>query len=432
MDLKKITGFMNGKSFIWFICCIGCSYQLANLILRYFRFEVRTDTIQQYPEVIEVPEMDFYFPLGTLLNISAVYERYPDKLASICNEIFRSRNASINSLEDFEKYCSDLQEAVFSIDKYLFSVLTVGDIEDLTDDPRPFIGSIYTLETKENYLETGICKMNRYLNAGGIFIRVYCRNDSIPLSFKYSHGSGGNNFFLYIEHSIDVPFAFRFANHDDCISHHPQKYEIMKKSIGEHFTIITYFHRQVQMNQPWPSSNPCLEYNRMIVLAKCLNASILNSPPYSFYDVILPFGVYPRNTQFVDPYSEPTGQFLNFFKNCSQFIVKPSCLEIEYFTTCQVYHDQVLVQSPRMILVDAPNEPDRILKANFKSEADDLSYSCYSVLGIWFGFNIYDKWTSWNKKGFCCSKGKKRRKKDERKRPAVSQLKIIREIEIDI
>uniref|UniRef100_T1K835 Uncharacterized protein n=1 Tax=Tetranychus urticae TaxID=32264 RepID=T1K835_TETUR len=433
---EKIARFLNGKSLIWFICFSGCSYQLFNLTYRFISWESRTDTIHRYPEVVLIPEIDFYFPLGTLLHMNAVYKRYPDEIASLCMKLFGTKNVTINSVSDFDEHCSALKEAIFSSDVFLSKVLTIGDIEELTEDPRPFIKAIYSLDTKQNYLETKVCNMSRHLNAGGIFMRITCRNDSKPLSYAFSHGSGGNNFLIYLEHTIDTPFGFRFSNHDDPISHHTAKYEFMKKSTDVHYTIITYFHRQVESVQDLLG---CSNYNRMNVLFECLNSTVQSSSPFVFYDAIISFGTLPRNTKFIDPYDEPTGQFFNLFKSCTELIVKPRCDDVDYYTTFQVFHDQVLVQSPRQILIDTPNAPDRILVTSLKMTLDSLMYSCYSILGIWFGFSVCDKWTQWNAESncgwcFCCcclSKLRKRKKSGSRKRAPVSQLKIIREIETD-
>uniref|UniRef100_T1KDM4 Uncharacterized protein n=1 Tax=Tetranychus urticae TaxID=32264 RepID=T1KDM4_TETUR len=197
-------------------------------------FDPKLSTIFQ---PLEVPAIDFFFPMVTVLNFSTFYHRRPTELVYWCKVLFNKPNVTINSVQEFDQHCSNLSLLVTRSTSWLPALLTVGDVEELTQDPRELIDEIYSFnDIRKNLFDTKICTKKRFLNGYGLFVRISCRNGSLPFTRENTSGLGGNNFIL--ENRIKVPYTFRFASGNRSIGNQGSQYIFIEPPKNK-YTILT-------------------------------------------------------------------------------------------------------------------------------------------------------------------------------------------------
>uniref|UniRef100_T1KDL9 Uncharacterized protein n=1 Tax=Tetranychus urticae TaxID=32264 RepID=T1KDL9_TETUR len=385
--------FLKDRPKIWICCFILCAFQSYDLIKNFIEFDVRSEIIYNFSQPLEVPDIDFFFPIATLLNFSAYYQRRPTELVYLCKILFNKPNVTINSVQEFDQHCSNLSLLVTQSTSWLPAMLTVGDVEELTQDPRELIDEIYSFnDIRKNLFETKVCTKNRFFNGVGVYVRISCRNGSLPLTRENTSGLGGNNFILGIKNRIQKPFLFRFASGERIIATQASRYVFVNPPNNKYYTIISYFSRQVTTSLPWPYKTKCLHYDKDKSLNQCMNKHLLNlSNPTLSLDAVIQFNQHPKNTRFTNGLLDSTGAFMNFLNQCSKLIDKPECYEVIYHTSAKIYIDQESSGSSSTFAVDVPIEPDVNFIAHEKLTLIELLVASYSVLGVYFGVTVYDK-----------------------------------------
>uniref|UniRef100_T1KDL4 Uncharacterized protein n=1 Tax=Tetranychus urticae TaxID=32264 RepID=T1KDL4_TETUR len=387
--------FLKGRPKIWICCFILCALQSYDLIKNFIEFDVRSEIIYNFSEPIEVPDMDFFFPIVTLLNFSAFYHRRPTELVYWCKTLFNKPNVTINSVQEFDQHCSNLSLLITQSSTWLPALLTVGDVEELTQDPREVIDGITNMEgTPYEMFSRKICTKKRFLCGFGVFVRISCRNGSLPLTSEKG-GLGGNNYILTIQHRIDQTFGFRFASHKRNIKSKASEYLFIEPSKDHFYSVFAYFNRQVTTSLPWPYKTKCINYNKDKTMAECLNSHLLNlSKPTISLDSVIPFKYYPRNTRFTNGFLESSGLFMEFLGQCTKLVEKPECREVAYHTNAKIYVDSAPAagsSTMSTMIVDKPIDPDLHVIAHEKWTFVEFLVSLYSILAIYFGVNVFFK-----------------------------------------
>uniref|UniRef100_T1KDM1 Uncharacterized protein n=1 Tax=Tetranychus urticae TaxID=32264 RepID=T1KDM1_TETUR len=384
--------FLKSKSKIWICCFILCACQSIDLINNFIQFDVRTEIIYNFSQPLEVPDVDFFFPMVTVLNFSAFYHRRPTELVHWCKILFNKSNVTINSVQEFDQHCSNLSLLIGQSSTWLPALLTVGDVEELTQDPRELIDEIYTFNSiRKNLFDTKICTKKRFLNGYGLLVRISCRNGSLPFTRENTSGLGGNNFILSIKNRIKRPFGFRLSSSKRIVNQGSQ-YISIDPPIDKYYTVTSYFTRQVTTSLPWPYKTKCLHYDKDKTMTDCLNSHLLNQSNQAItIDSVAPFKFYPKKARFTNGLLDSTGAFMSFLNQCSKLIDKSECYEVNYYTSAKIYIDQEYSKSSCMFQVDIPINPDVYFIAQEKLTLTELLVSLYSVLGVYFGVTVYDK-----------------------------------------
>uniref|UniRef100_T1KDL8 Uncharacterized protein n=1 Tax=Tetranychus urticae TaxID=32264 RepID=T1KDL8_TETUR len=385
--------FLKNKSKIWILCFILCAYQSIYSIHNFIQFDVRSEIIYNFSQPLEVPDIDFFFSMVTVFNFSAFYHRRPTELVHWCKILFNKPNVTINSVQEFDQHCSNLSLLITQSSTWLPALLTVGDVEELTQDPRELIDEIYSFnDIRKNLFDTKICTKKRFLNGYGLFVRISCRNGSLPFTRENTSGLGGNNFILGIKNRIKFPYTFRFASGNRSIGNQGSQYIFIEPPKNKYYTVITYFTRQVTTSLPWPYKTKCLHYDKDKTITDCLNSHLLNlSDPAISIDSVVPFKHYPKNTRFTNGYLDSSGVFVNLLNKCNKLAENPECREVVYRTSFKIYTDEAPAVASCMMLVDVPTDPDVNFIAHEKWTLTELLVALYSVLAVYFGVNVYDK-----------------------------------------
>uniref|UniRef100_T1KHR2 Uncharacterized protein n=1 Tax=Tetranychus urticae TaxID=32264 RepID=T1KHR2_TETUR len=373
--------FLNRKVFILTFCLIGCSIHLFTVVNEFLKFPVRTDIIYDYPEKMIVPEIDIILYNIDLLNMTALYLKYPEKMENACEFLMKSANLENNSSADCIKFLRSYYEKSY----HVANMLTVGDVERLNVESL----IIESESAFADFIRNDLCAVKKYFSAMNTFIRVSCREDSKPIEKRLMRNIATDNHFC-IQHHIYNRFGVRFAHQNSSIDSYVFNYLEVEREAGENvFTILRYKETTIESRE-WPYQTNCRHYKKENKFSQCLREKISHLYPgvVEFEDVIQ-VGQFPSHFKFEDLKTR-TNETLSLIQSeCTKLVKQPQCIEKTYRTRGRSLKEKG--SGIGLICLDNLIDFNIILKTYPKSTFTELLIYISSILGIWFGISIYGK-----------------------------------------
>uniref|UniRef100_T1KHR5 Uncharacterized protein n=1 Tax=Tetranychus urticae TaxID=32264 RepID=T1KHR5_TETUR len=372
--------FLNRKVFILTFCLIGCTIHLFHVVNEFLKFPVQTDIIYDYPEKMIVPEIDIILYNIDLLNMTALYLKYPEKMENACEFLMKSANLENNSSVDCIKFLKSYYERSYHVG----NMLTVGDVEQLNTESL-----IVNKSNVADFIRNDLCTAKKYFSAMNTFIRVSCREDSKAIERTLVRNIMPGNRFC-IQHNIYHLFGVRFAHQNSSIDSYVFNYLEVEREAGESlFTFLRYRETTIESSE-WPYQTNCRHYKKEDIFSQCLREKISHAYPgvVEFEDVIQ-VGQFPSHFKFEDLKTR-TNETLSLIQSeCTELVKQPQCIEKTYQTRGRSLKEKG--SGIGLICLDNLIDFNIILKTYPKSTFTELLIYISSILGIWFGISIYGK-----------------------------------------
>ncbi|XP_053209093.1 uncharacterized protein LOC128393016 [Panonychus citri] len=383
----------NKKIVFFSFCFVGCIYQLVTVSYEFFQFKVRTEITFEYPKEIEIPDIDIQIPIVNLLNMSAVYMRYPKEMVKICKDLVDlDLNENINSIHKFSNYCSSLNQLPNLSSGKIMPILTIGDIQQLTIDPRNMIIAIDNFFLNMDLLKEGFCEVARYHNQVFVHMRISCRQNSNPIVMKIPKSGHGDYHLLRVSLRIPTAFKLRLSKANSSLANYPYNYNMIDPQSKMFKVVVIKFRRLLSYSLPWPYETSCRHYDESVFLLDCINRRSLQIDNQIIHSQsTIPFNEHQSQVKFGD-----THKLKKCFDECSALIKQPECESTIIYSEADEHAENVLsskYQGKMFIYLIAPIDMDTISRAFPQNTLIEYLIYVSSTLGLWFGISVYGQLT---------------------------------------
>uniref|UniRef100_T1JZL9 Uncharacterized protein n=1 Tax=Tetranychus urticae TaxID=32264 RepID=T1JZL9_TETUR len=381
--------YFNKKVLILTFCSAGCSIQLFQVLSQFIQFPVRTEIIYDYPSKMIVPDFDIFIRNTNLLNLTEIYLKQPKKITQICKSFVQPSNATIETLEQFNDFCSKAFKS-YEFGLSLGKILTVGDIEATNVEPlipKVRVGDI---------IRSDLCSIERHFNSINTFLRVSCKENSKPIEKQLVRNIEADERFC-IMHNIYNKFGVRFAHTNSSINPTIVSYNDIEREKGENvLTFLRYREITIESSE-WPYQPNCRHYNKTEIFNECLRKKLFQLYPGTIHmEDVVRAGELAKDSKFEDLRTRLHSPVSQKRKECAELVKRPQCVEKTYQTQGKTFKEKG--RGIGMICLESQVDFNIILKTYPKYTLTEILIYISSILGIWFGVSIYGRLME----GFVC------------------------------
>uniref|UniRef100_T1KYM3 Uncharacterized protein n=1 Tax=Tetranychus urticae TaxID=32264 RepID=T1KYM3_TETUR len=366
-------------SMIRILCLFGCLFQLYKVTSNFLEFRVRSEVTFDSPKKIEMPAIDFAFPIATLINLTALELHSPNVLSNVCQEFKDNKGG------DQQSRCAQALKSPRIMTQKLVNHLKTGDIERFTRDPTKYFTFLNIQSQFDPNLIEKNCSFKRYFNFQNIFVRISCLNGSNPIFIDTKNLLVEDFPFLMMGLTIDGlgSFALRLSPVNSQIIGNMNEFRLINLSSDKFNILRISFKRKITRMLGPPFETNCRDFNKKAALEECVNNKTLQYSHKLFRNIAVPFGRYSEQIGFSLVLSDLTKKL---HSECAFKMNFNECQSIDYSLEIEKTIEEQKYGFCFITL--EPVTPDLIYISLPAQNWLEFIIFVGSVLGMWFGVSM--------------------------------------------